>query len=795
MNDSFHNMIAEGWLVIYMDDLLIYSLDTTIHTEQTKRVLQHMVKLNLHLKLEKCTFAAATVEYLGMIVKPGQLAMDPVKLNGIAQWPISSKVKDIRSFLGFANFYRQFIPNYSTIARPLIDLTKKNLPWNWTPSQQQAFDHLKYLFLSQPVLHIPNLSSPFAIATDASKYASGAILLQTDSNGEWHPCSYLFQSFFPAEQNYDIYDRELLAVIRALKTWRHYLHSSPFPIQVFTDHKNLTYFRKPQVLNRRQACWLLDLADFDLTVIHVPGSHLAGPNALSHHPDLLPSATPENEGVTLLPPSLFINLIDTSLSQHIQSSSTSDPLVLQALQSMDGSILPAFRSHLSDWQYTKGILTYKGRVYIPSDPSLRWAILVRCHNHETADHPGYLKTHQLVASKFWWPGLASFVCKYVEGCAICQQNKSNTHPTIPPLTPIRSTSTQPFQQISCDLITDLPFSKGFNSLLVMVDHGLTKGVILCPTKKTITAEGIANLFFHKVFLCFGLHNKIISDRSPQFASAFTKELEKLLNYDLSLSTTYYPQSNGETERVNQEIETYLQIFCRNNPTSWTDSITHAEFTHNHHPHSVISQSPFFLMMGYELHALPCIIQNSTIPAVKTRLKNLTAARNEALAAHKLAWQVMAAHTWQKFTPFKKGEKVWLEARNLKCSVTNPKFAPKREGPFTITKVLSPITYQLRLPKTWKIHPVFHTTLLSPYCKNNVHGPNFPTPPPDLIAGEEEYEIEWILRHRGSLSRQSFLIQWKGYSAEEDSWVPERDLKNAKSALNNYKKRHPTIFSP
>ena len=172
------------------------------------------------------------------------------------------------------------------------------------------------------------------------------------------------------EWNYNIYDRELLAVIHALKIWRHYLHDSPFPIQVFTDHKNLTYFCKPQALNRQQAHWLLDLADFDLTIIHILGSHLAGPNALSHCPDLLPSTTPENEGVTLLSPSLFVDLIDTSLSHCIQSSSTSDPLVLQALQSMDGLIPPAFHSHLSDWQYTEGIFTYRGCVYIPSNPSL-----------------------------------------------------------------------------------------------------------------------------------------------------------------------------------------------------------------------------------------------------------------------------------------------------------------------------------------------------------------------------------------------------------------------------------------
>ena len=475
-----------------------------------------------------------------LIIKPGQLAMDPVKLDRIASWPTPTKVKDVRSFLGFANFYRCFIPDYSNVTCPLIDLTKKNLAWNWSPSCQSSFNFLKCLFLSKPVLHLPDLSAPFAIATDASKYASGAILLQTDSNGDWHPCSYLSQSFSPAERNYDIYDRELLAVIRTLKSWRHYLHGSPFPVQVFTDHKNLTYFHQPQALIRRQARWLIDLADFDLKMVHIPGKLLASPDALSHRPDLLPTGDSDNTNVTLLPPSLFVNLIDTALSHHIESASAGDPLVLQALQSMHVDIPLPFCSWLADWQVKAGILTYKGRVYVPADDSLHRAILECCHDHASASHPSFLKTRQLVAAEFWWPGLASFVRHYIEGCALCQQHKVNTNPTVPPLSPIKSIASRPFQQISCDLITDLPISSGFDSLLVVVDHGLTKGVILCPIKKSVTAKGIASLFFHKVFLCFGLFDKVISDRGPQFASSFACELGKLLHYDLFLSTAYHP---------------------------------------------------------------------------------------------------------------------------------------------------------------------------------------------------------------------------------------------------------------
>ena len=156
---------------------------------------------------------------------------------------------------------------------------------------------------------------------------------------------------------------------------------------------------------------------------------------------------------------------------------------------------------------------------------------------------------------------------------------------------------------------------------------------------------------------------------------------------------------------------------------------------------------------------------------------------------------MSSCSQRGFKPFVKGDKVWLEAQNLKRLITNPKFAPKREGPFTITKVLSPIVYQLRLLKTWRIHLVFHASLLSLYRENEVHGKNFPAPPPDLFNGEEEYEIEKIIRHRGTPSSHSFLIRWKGYSAKEDSWVPEWDLKNAKSALASYKKLHPSVFHP
>ena len=371
----------------------------------------------------------------------------------------------------------------------------------------------------------------------------------------------------------------------------------------------------------------------------------------------------------------------------------------------------------------------------------------------------------------------------------------NTHPTTPPLVSIPSTATRPFQQVSCDLITDLPISSGFDSILVMVDHGLTKGVIFSSTTKTTSALDIAKIFYNRVYSRFELYNKVISDRGPQFASLFAKELGKLLGYSLSLLTAYHPQTDGETECVNQELEVYLWIFCQNDPFSWADRLPTAEFSHNHRPHSVTNVSPFYLMYGYEPRPLFSIISETLIPAAEDRIKKLSKARKEAVATHDLAHKAMKDWNSGKFTPFANGDKVWLEARNLKCLYENHKFVPKREGPFLISEVLSPITYCLSIPSKWKIHNMFHASLLSPYHENDVHGPNYTRPPPDLIGTEEEYEVEAIIAHWGSTRNRLYLVHWKGHSLAEDSWEPEANLEHVADLLRAYKKAHPKAFSP
>jgi RNase H-like domain found in reverse transcriptase/Reverse transcriptase (RNA-dependent DNA polymerase) len=241
MNDIFKDMIDEGWIVIYMDDILIFSEKLPNHQERTRRVLEQLREHDLYLKPEKCKFDVQEVEFFGLIVQPNRLSMDPTKLAGIKDWPAPTNVKGVRSFLGFGNFYRRFIRHFAELARPLKDLTQKDKVFDWTSECQTVFDVLKERFGKSPVLLMPDPAKSFVIESDASKFATGAVLRQKDENGDWHPCGFISHLFDATQRNYKIYDRELLGIVRASETWRHYIQGSPHPITIFSDHKNLTF--------------------------------------------------------------------------------------------------------------------------------------------------------------------------------------------------------------------------------------------------------------------------------------------------------------------------------------------------------------------------------------------------------------------------------------------------------------------------------------------------------------------------------------------------------------------------
>ena len=292
----------------------------------------------------------------------------------------------------------------------------------------------------------------------------------------------------------------------------------------------------------------------------------------------------------MLPDKMFINLIDTDLQEKIVNSPELDTDTNDAIKLLLEQGPTTVQHNLDDWDFEtfngKTILFYQGKNYIPKNKELRTEIVQRYHDSLTAGHPGEMETFNSIKDHYWWPGMRSFVKNYVKGCGICQQFKINRNPSKPSFMAIEGPiTTRPFANCSMDLITDLLPVTGqgminLNAIMVVVDHGLTKGVILTPCSKTLTMEGAANILLDNLYKRFGLPDSIISDRDPRFAAKTFQELFKLLGVKSKMTTAYHPQSDGTTERFNQEIEAYISIYCSSNPETWHKSIGMLEFTHN-----------------------------------------------------------------------------------------------------------------------------------------------------------------------------------------------------------------------
>jgi len=240
-----------------------------------------------------------------VIISHNSIAMDPVKIAGVAEWPAPTNKKEVQSFLGFTNFYQRFIKDFSEHARPLFDLTRNDCAWRWKASEQSAFDKLKGSVTSAPVLISPDSTKPFCIEADSSDFATGTVLSQVSAEDEkWHPVAFFSKSLSPVECNYEIHDKEMLAIIRALQEWRHFVEGAEHPCEILTDHKNLEYFMTAKQLNWRQARWSLYLSHFDFTLSHRPGKSMGKPDALSRRADHGTSAD-DNSNIVLLRPELF----------------------------------------------------------------------------------------------------------------------------------------------------------------------------------------------------------------------------------------------------------------------------------------------------------------------------------------------------------------------------------------------------------------------------------------------------------------------------------------------------------
>jgi len=300
MNDVFRTVIAEGVIIVYLDDILIFTKIEEEYEQAVRRVLEILTEHKLFLCLEKCEFYWKQIEYLRLVILENKVAIDPVKVTRVCEWPIPENQTDVQAFIGFVNFYCCFIQDFSTIARPLFDLTRSDQVWNWDTKEQEAFERLKMAVTTAPILVSPQDSEPFHIEADSSDFASGAVFSQQLPREEkWHPVAFYSKSLFLVERNYKIHDKEMLAIIHTLEEWRYFLEGAQYLVKIWTDHKNLEYFMMAKKLNCHQARWSLYLARFDFKLIHCSRHSMRKPDMLSQRPDHVNRAS-NNEDVVLL---------------------------------------------------------------------------------------------------------------------------------------------------------------------------------------------------------------------------------------------------------------------------------------------------------------------------------------------------------------------------------------------------------------------------------------------------------------------------------------------------------------
>ncbi|KAJ2930720.1 hypothetical protein H1R20_g6375, partial [Candolleomyces eurysporus] len=499
------------------------------------------------------------------------------------------------------------------------------------------------------VLHHYDPSKPATLSTDASDFALSGILQQPDQNGYLHPVAFHSRKFSLAEINYDIHDKELLAIVDSFRDMRPWLMGTAQPISVVCDHKNLEYFMSSHILNRRQARWSMFLSEFDFQLDWAPGSRNPA-DSPSRRPDFEPRRgddvlTIQNRSLLTpyhlqrLFPSLFPN---STFPIRVSSLSTSVSNSAITTLSIDNSELLERFQHAfhedtewreavvrgdPDFSAKDNIVFYKGRVFVPK--SLRSEILYQRHDCVLGGHPGRTLTVSNIMRDYCWPGIYTYIRRYVAACDVCNRIKIPRHKPYGLLKPL-DIPERPWKSISMDFIVKLPKSFNYDSIFVVCDR-LTRAAHFIPCVEEMSAPDLAWLFVDRIFRYHGLPDSIVSDRGSLFVSNFWIALTSRLDVKTRHSTAYHPRTDGLTERTNQTLETYLRAYCSYQQDDWVDYLPLAEFVFNNTENSSTKKTPFFANHGYHPTFSPTIADISTVPAAEDLAQRLDKIHQELKA--------------------------------------------------------------------------------------------------------------------------------------------------------------------
>jgi hypothetical protein len=707
------SLSSESFLAIYLDDICVFSQTIDEHVMHLRAVLDRLRKYKLFVKPTKCMWAQTIIDFLGHQVSADGLAVEPGRAAALQNWPEPTNLHELRSCLGTFNFWRQYIRGYANIVTPLTALTKKNVRWQWrTDVEGAALKSLKSAVLDSPLLVSPDPATPFIVITDASDYAVGASLEQVHGEkGERRPVAFFSHTLSLAERKYPVHERELLAIVLALRTWRVHLYGSEFTVHCQTDHRPLHHFMTQSNLSARQVRWQTFLSEYNLQVAYIPGSANVFADGLSRRPDLrlmLVGALGSVDGLL------------KSITEGIKN----DPIATQHYQ------LACNAGKRSNAQYRllHGVLYYhhKGimRVYVPSTNGIRKKLLVLYHDVPAAGHFGVEKSYRALSQFYYWPNMREDVVEHVRCCPACQRNKPTA--ALPVEAHPLPVANRPFECITLDWLSGFPKNKHEHNSVLNIVCRFSKWAIIVPCDYEMNTEALCSILWEKVFSWTGLPHSILGDRDTRLRAKQMRSVCSFLGTRLINSTAYHPQTDGQTENFNRIFITALRAFVNRYHTDWEECLPAILYSYHNTVHSSTGYTPHQLLFGWSPTDVRAPFAAAALKLTKDcsdidrwlieRAEDLKKAQVSLEYAR--AAMVRAHKKGVKSYTYKAGDQVKVTTEHLPVRGTSTqaaKLMPRYVGPFTIAEQVNPGAYRLILPSSYEaVHDVFNESALRPW---------------------------------------------------------------------------------
>lgn len=853
--------------VAYMDDILIYSRNKAENIEHTRKVLLALEGAGLQCDVRKSEFFVKKTKFLGLIVSENGLEMDPEKIRVIKEWERPRNLTEVQSFVGFCNFYRRFIKNFSRVLRPLIEMSKKEfkISFNWTEHCQKAFDHIKTVVTSAPVLRHYNPTKKAIVEVDSSDYVHGGVMSQYDDEDVLHPVAFFSRKLTPAECNYEIYDKELLAIVSAFEHWRPELEGTLTPIEVFTDHKALEYFMTTKKLTRRQARWALDLSNFNFTITYKTGKTNVVPDALTRKPgdrpaddsderqqfqfqriftdnkldprivkELEHTASSEEEEIEEYSISPIINVdaegnvefddeIKELLADRVKLAQQDDKIVERIRKRLQNGDRKDEDLTLADCKFKEdldsGHLYIQDKLYVPE--SIRTEVIAAVHDTPITGHPGLAKTLFLLKKSYYWLNMHKTILRFLRNCHPCRRTKPSRDQYNGFLKPLEIAD-RPWQHISMDLITKLPttLKSQYDAIAVIVCRLTKRRLFFSIQEKGFDAPTCAMLVYQQMRRQgAGVISSFVSDRGVQWDNEFWTHLCRLWNIQKKMSSAFHPETDGQSEIANQELERFLRTYCNYLQDDWDKYLIDAEAAINALPSESTKISPFMATNGYEpinpfdLEATQ-VLPDTSMQGKKERKKAVRFAEQakerwefcqENISLAQSRQEEYANKDRMPAPIYKPGDKVWVNTKNIKTKRPARKLDDRHVRAEVVEMVGSSV--RLKLPDGMEaLAESFHTSLLRLDPEDPLPEQHNPPEPRIFLRDDqqypeeelhEEWEVDEVVDSRlFAYGRLKYRVKWKDERWNPDhEWRPAEDFQNSRDAVLAFHTKYPNKPAP